>query len=176
VTVDEDAGRALFYVLAESTDDPKRDPLVLWLNGGPGCSSLGGGFLAELGPFYATPDGSLVRNDFAWNSVANLLFLESPALVGWSYSNSSADRAVGDERTAADSYRFLRGFLRRHPRYAGRALWLAGESYGGHYLPNLAREIVRGNAEASDDEERINFQGFLVGEWNGSDGETGAWG
>ena len=68
---------------AESTGRPANDPLVLWLNGGPGCSSLGGGFLAELGPYYPTPGGEqLIPNKFAWNQAANVLFLESPGGVG----------------------------------------------------------------------------------------------
>lgn len=156
--------RSLFYTLAESaSQQPDRDPLVLWLNGGPGCSSLGGGFLSELGPFYPTPNGqTLVRNDFSWNHVANLLFLESPAFVGWSWSASQDDRTVGDARTARDSYTFLRRFLKRFPQYGDRPLWLAGESYAGHYLPNLALEIVQGN-QLGNGQDKINFKGFLVG-------------
>lgn len=68
ITVDEEAGRSLFYLFVESTHAPKEDPLVLWLNGGPGCSSLGGGAFSELGPFYPTPGGKqLIPNKFAWN-------------------------------------------------------------------------------------------------------------
>ena len=63
---------------------------------GPGCSSLAGGFLSELGPFYPTPEGTLERNKYAWNEVANIIFLESPAFVGWSYSNTSSDIVVGN--------------------------------------------------------------------------------
>lgn len=47
----------------------------------------------------------------------------------------------GDERTAEDAYQFLLGFLERFPQYAGRPFWLAGESYGGHYVPNLALQV-----------------------------------
>lgn len=69
ITVDEGAGRELFYVFVESSSKPRTDPLVLWLNGGPGCSSLGGGFLSELGPYYPTPDGETLQpNKFAWNT------------------------------------------------------------------------------------------------------------
>ncbi|PSC70972.1 serine carboxypeptidase 24-like [Micractinium conductrix] len=163
ITVDKKAGRALFYVFVESTGRPANDPLVLWLNGGPGCSSLGGGFLAELGPYYPTPGGEqLIPNKFAWNQAANVLFLESPAFVGFSYSNTSADATVGDKRTAADSRQFMLGWLKRFPQYASHPFWLSGESYAGHYVPDLADEILRGNKEDAN-AKRINLQGFLVG-------------
>ena len=65
-------------------------------SGGPGCSSLAGGFLSELGPYYPTNQpGRLQRNEFAWTQAANVIFLESPAFVGWSYSNTSSDADVG---------------------------------------------------------------------------------
>ena len=68
---------------------------------GPGCSSIGGGFFSELGPFYPTPGGKeLVSNAFAWNRVSNVLFVESPAFVGFSYSNRTEDRFVGASRVA----------------------------------------------------------------------------
>ena len=68
VTVDEQAGRALFYWLQEAGRDPGAAPLVLWLNGGPGCSSVGSGALEELGAFRVHTDGeTLLLNDYAWN-------------------------------------------------------------------------------------------------------------
>ncbi|KAL8541343.1 hypothetical protein ACS0TY_002553 [Phlomoides rotata] len=68
VTVDPTAGRALFYYFTESPDSSS-DPLVLWLNGGPGCSSIGAGAMTELGPFRVNPDGkSLWHNENAWNN------------------------------------------------------------------------------------------------------------
>ncbi|KAG2431440.1 hypothetical protein HXX76_009455 [Chlamydomonas incerta] len=179
VTVDEEAGRALFYVLAEAVDEPPATagvtggegaaattkPLLLWLNGGPGCSSLGGGFMTELGPFYPQPGGrGLQANPHAWNAFASVLWLESPAFVGFSYSNSSADAIVGDARTAADSRQFMLGFLERFPRFRDTPFYISGESYAGHYVPNLAAAIVDGNkAAAATGQPRINLQGFLVG-------------
>lgn len=114
--VDEENGRALFYYLVESASEK---PLLLWLNGGPGCSSLGYGAMQELGPFRVTEDNrTLSRNMHAWNSVANMIFLESPAGVGFSYSNTSADYDLsGDQRTAADAYVFLVRWLERFPEY-----------------------------------------------------------
>ncbi|XP_025799600.1 serine carboxypeptidase II-3-like [Panicum hallii] len=99
--------------------------------------------MTELGPFRVNPDGkTLSRNRHAWNNVANVLFLESPAGVGFSYSNTSSDYVVGDERTAVDSYIFLLHWLERFPEYKGRDFYIAGESYAGHYIPELAAVIV----------------------------------
>nr|TKW33547.1 hypothetical protein SEVIR_2G244200v2 [Setaria viridis] len=144
VTVNEEHGRALFYYFVESPYDAASKPLVLWLNGGPGCSSLGAGAMRELGPFRVNPDGkTLRRNRHAWNNVANVIFLESPAGVGFSYSNTSSDYdKSGDARTAVDSYNFLLHWLERFPEYKGRDFYIAGESYAGHYAPQLAAVIV----------------------------------
>ncbi|KAF9622653.1 hypothetical protein IFM89_032574, partial [Coptis chinensis] len=69
VTVDPKAGRALFYYFVESPQNSSTNPLVLWLNGGPGSSSLGYGAMEELGPFRVNSDGkTLYRNDYAWNN------------------------------------------------------------------------------------------------------------
>ncbi|GLU19065.1 hypothetical protein SLE2022_353330 [Rubroshorea leprosula] len=87
VTVDPTAGTALFYYFVESPENSSSNPLVLWFNGGPGCSSLGGGAMMELGPFRVNGDCStLFLNQYSWNNVANVIFLESPAGVGFSYS------------------------------------------------------------------------------------------
>ncbi|KAF6252042.1 peptidase S10, serine carboxypeptidase [Scenedesmus sp. NREL 46B-D3] len=151
VTVDSAAGRALFYIFAEAREAPSEAPLLLWLNGGPGCSSLGGGFMSELGPFYPSRSGrKLQTNPYAWNDMANVIWLESPAFVGFSYSNTSADAIVGDGRTAADARLFLLGFLKRFPQYTHSDFYISGESYAGHYVPNLAWEIVLGNKRAQE--------------------------
>ncbi|KAL0343803.1 UNVERIFIED_CONTAM: Serine carboxypeptidase-like 25 [Sesamum angustifolium] len=162
VTVNEVAGRALFYWLTEAVQEPLSKPLVLWLNGGPGCSFLAYGASEEIGPFRIDKNSSgLYLNKFSWNKLANLLFLETPAGVGFSYSNQSSDLFdTGDHRTAKDSLQFLIRWLDRFPRYKNREIYLTGESYAGHYVPQLAREIVNYNANAK---RKINLKGFMVG-------------
>ncbi|KAI3448094.1 hypothetical protein Pfo_004759 [Paulownia fortunei] len=161
VTVDPKAGRALFYYFTEA-EDPSGKPLVLWLNGGPGCSSLGNGAMTELGPFRVNPDGkTLWHNKYAWNNVANVLFLESPAGVGFSYSNTSSDYVTGDRKTAADSYTFLINWLERFPEYKTRDLYITGESYAGHYVPQLADLILRNNKNTN--QTVINLKGIAIG-------------
>ena len=78
------------YWLVESTKDAKNDPVVFWTNGGPGCSGLLG-FFTEQGPFKPQKDGKLEMNDYMWNKVANMVFIESPCGVGFSYSDDKDD-------------------------------------------------------------------------------------
>ncbi|XP_074294585.1 serine carboxypeptidase-like 25 [Silene latifolia] len=162
VTVNKVAGRALFYWLTEAVSNPLNKPLVLWLNGGPGCSSVAYGASEEIGPFRINRSGSgLYLNKFSWNQAANLLFLESPAGVGFSYSNHSSDLFnTGDLRTARDSLEFLINWMERFPRYKQREIYITGESYAGHYVPQLAREILAYNAVSK---HPLNLKGIMVG-------------
>ncbi|KAK1263251.1 Serine carboxypeptidase II-3 [Acorus gramineus] len=163
VIVDPNYERALFYYFVESPHNSSDKPLVLWLNGGPGCSSLGYGALEELGPFRVNSDGkTLYLNDYAWTNAANVIFLESPIGVGFSYSNTSSDYKLnGDERTAGDSYTFLIHWLERFPHYKTREFFLAGESYAGHYVPQLAEKILQGNLNTC--QTTINLKGIAIG-------------
>ncbi|GMI93358.1 serine carboxypeptidase-like 40 [Hibiscus trionum] len=162
VTVDSKAGRALFYYFAESPENSSTNPLVLWFNGGPGCSSLIGA-MTELGPFRVYSDGkTLYRNNYAWNNVANVLFVESPAGVGFSYSNTTSDyHKTGDISTEKDAYTFLLNWLERFPQYKSRDLYITGESYGGHYVPQLANTILLNNKNSN--QTQINLKGIAVG-------------
>ncbi|XP_057824274.1 serine carboxypeptidase-like 42 [Cryptomeria japonica] len=162
VTVDKKAGRALYYYFVEAENDTQSTPLTLWLNGGPGCSSLGGGAFTELGPFYPLGDGrGLRRNSQSWNKVSNLLFVESPVGVGWSYSNTTSDYNRGDESTAMDMLTFLSNWIQRFPEYAFRDLFLAGESYAGHYIPQLAAKVIKYNE--GNTSYKFNLKGVLIG-------------
>ncbi|KAK8489359.1 hypothetical protein V6N13_103439 [Hibiscus sabdariffa] len=163
VTVDPEAGRALFYYFVESDHSSWTKPLVLWLNGGPGCSSMGNGAMMELGPFRVNKDGKTLHpNKYAWNKDANIIFLESPAGVGFSYSNRTSDyKLSGDLRTAQDSYTFLVNWLERFPEYKTREFFITGESYAGHYVPQLAQTILRNNKHTN--QTTINLKGIAIG-------------
>ncbi|KAK2644147.1 hypothetical protein Ddye_019342 [Dipteronia dyeriana] len=151
VTVDEKNGRALFYWFYEALTLPQEKPLVLWLNGGPGCSSVGYGATQEIGPFLVDTDGrGLKFNSFSWNKEANMLFLESPIGVGFSYSNTSTDyNNLGDNFTANDAYTFLHKWFHKFPSYKTRTFYIAGESYAGKYVPELAELIHDKNRDPS---------------------------
>ncbi|KAG6651407.1 hypothetical protein CIPAW_06G108500 [Carya illinoinensis] len=164
VTVDDKKQRALFYYFAEAEVDPASKPLVLWLNGGPGCSSLGVGAFSENGPF--RPSGEvLVRNQYSWNREANMLYLESPIGVGFSYATDfSSDEAVNDKITgmlhqfdSRDNLVFLQRWFERFPLYRNRSMFITGESYAGHYVPQLAELMLQMNKEL------FNLKGIALG-------------
>ncbi|KAJ9685580.1 hypothetical protein PVL29_017567 [Vitis rotundifolia] len=161
VTIDESKGEALYYYFVEAPTSKEYLPLLLWLNGGPGCSSLGAGAMAELGPFRVHSDGkTLYRNRFAWNKAANVLFLETPSGVGFSYSNISYNYR-GDRKTAGGNYAFLVNWLERFPEYKKRDFYIAGESYAGHFVPQLAHVILHHNKKAN--RTIINLKGITIG-------------
>lgn len=94
-------------------------------------------------------------------SVANIIFLESPAGVGFSYSNTTTDYELsGDKRTAQDSYTFLVNWLERFPEYKTREFFITGESYAGHYVSQLAQAILNNNKHTN--QTKINLRGIAV--------------
>ncbi|XP_020178772.1 serine carboxypeptidase-like 35 isoform X2 [Aegilops tauschii subsp. strangulata] len=164
VDVGTGGDKALFYWFFEAEQEPEKKPLMLWLNGGPGCSSIAYGAAQELGPFLVRGYGAnLTRNAYAWNKAVNLLFLEAPVGVGFSYTNKTADLGrLGDRVTAQDSYTFLLNWLAKFPEFKGRDFYIAGESYAGHYVPQLADLIYEGN-KAAGRGSIINLKGFMIG-------------
>ncbi|KAI9200015.1 hypothetical protein LWI28_001514 [Acer negundo] len=151
VNVDPKTGKSLFYYFVESPQNFSTKPLVLWLNGGPGYSSIGNGAMEESGPFRVNSDGkTLFRNEYAWNNG-----------TGFSYSNNSTDYSNnGDKRTAEDSYTFLVNWLERFPQYKTHDFFVSGKSYAGHFVPQLAYTILSKNKNTN--QTVINLKGIAV--------------
>lgn len=134
----------LFFWFFESRTTPRDAPLVLWLNGGPGCSSSTG-LLFELGPCKIADDGkNTTYNPYSWTAHANIIFLDQPVNVGYSYAD---DGTTVDTSPVAgqDVYAFLELFLNRFPEYSKQPFHIAAESYGGTYAPNIAHVIHQEN-------------------------------
>ena len=141
VEVDAASKTHFFFYLVESAGDPAKDPLVWWMNGGPGASSFAGLF-GENGPLLLNATGALTPNPFAWNRRANVLYVEFGPGIGFSYcANSSragpcpqasADCSpcyTSDDTLAMQNAALLESLLAHtFPALAGRKLYLAGES------------------------------------------------
>ncbi|GAK68298.1 serine carboxypeptidase [Moesziomyces antarcticus] len=155
-----------FYFWAfESRNDPKTDPVVLWLNGGPGCSSFTG-LLMELGPCNAVDPATrggkpgTERNPWAWNNNATVIFLDQPVGVGYSYvdwaNQSRTDKPPSRVFSAESAAHDASAFLHLLAMHMGREIFngdgetfpsfhIAGESYAGRYIPLLADQILADN-------------------------------
>ena len=147
-----------FYWYFESRNAPATDPLVLWLTGGPGCSSEVALF-GENGPCKVSSDGmNTTTNSYSWNANANLLYVDQPTGTGFSYGTGydHDEKAVG-----ADMYSFMQAFLDAHPGLRANPFHVFGESYAGHYVPNVAHAIWAGNQAGSA--PHINLHGMSVG-------------
>lgn len=155
----------LFYYFVTSERNPSKDPVVLWLNGGPGCSSFDG-FVYEHGPFNfeeGKPKGKLPTlhlNPYSWSKVSNIIYLDSPAGVGFSYQTNSSYH-TGDFQTASDTHNFLLHWFQQFPEFVPNPFYIAGESYAGVYVPTLASEVVKGIKNYT--KPVLNFKGYLVG-------------
>ena len=146
--------RRLHYWLVESSSKPGKDPLVLWLSGPPGCSSLTE-ILTGNGPFMLKKDGvHLSSNPDAWNKEASFVYLEAPAGVGYSYSQSKKYTTT-DVDTATNNYLALKDFLRKFPEYKDTELYIAGSGYGGVYVVSL---VALAKSDAT-----IKLKGFAIG-------------
>ena len=150
------AGNKLHYWFVESDKgNPPGTPFLMWLNGGPGASSLTGLLAEKLGPQSIAANGTLVDNPDRITKKYHLLTLDNP--VGSGYSMTTTGAYVNSEaEMRTQAVQALRVFFQRHPEYKGCPFWVTGESYAGHYVPNIAWEIAINATE-------IPLQGVTIG-------------
>jgi len=146
-------------VLFPSQHDPDNDPVLLWLNGGPGCSSLIG-MSYENGPFrFKVESNDTVENPYSWNRKANLLYVESPGGVGFSIGPTVN---VSDATVREDNLQALLTFFAKFPSLRSNEFYISGESYAGIYIPHLAEAIYLYNTRTTTSIP-INLKGIIVG-------------
>ncbi|KAJ7117630.1 Alpha/Beta hydrolase protein [Mycena epipterygia] len=136
--------RHLFFYFFESRNDPDNDDVIFWTNGGPGGSSAIGLFMA-LGPCkLVNADNGTVFHPESWNSNANIFFIDQPIGVGFSYADYG--ETVGTtEEAGKDIAAFVAIFFAHFSKFQGRGFHMAGESYGGRYLPVFAAAVYDQN-------------------------------
>jgi len=131
----------MFYWYFESRSDPVRDPVILWMTGGPGCSDATA-LLKENGPcLLGDNDTWPSRNEFGWNAKASIIYIDQPCGVGYSYGDAS-DEDRNERGVAKHVGHFLMDFFAAHPGLRRRDLYIIGESYGGHYVPAVAAAVM----------------------------------
>ncbi|KAF8047511.1 hypothetical protein N665_2990s0004 [Sinapis alba] len=151
----------LFYYFIKSERNPEEDPLLLWLSGGPGCSSLSA-FLLENGPLTIKLDGynggipSLVSTTYSWTKIANVIYLDQPVGSGFSFSKTPCVDIPSDTGEAKRVHEFLQKWLGRHPDFVYNHFSVSGNSYSGKVVPAIVQEISKGNYICSN--PQINLQ------------------
>ncbi|KAK7461334.1 hypothetical protein VKT23_008512 [Stygiomarasmius scandens] len=135
--------RHLFFYFFESRNDPAKDDVIFWTNGGPGCSSAVGLFF-ELGPCRVTDESGAKFHPESWNTNANIFFIDQPIGVGFSYADHGESVATSEE-AAKDVAAFVAIFFENFSQFKGRPFHMTGESYGGRYLPLFASEVYDQN-------------------------------
>ncbi|KAL7746279.1 hypothetical protein RI367_008350 [Sorochytrium milnesiophthora] len=127
---------------AETKYGPK--DLVVWLNGGPGSSSLVGLGL-ENGPVKVDVNGTTTYNPYGWQKAANVLWLENPTGVGFSYTGNINQTVTSIDDVKNQFWRFSQEFMKRFPETRGYRWWVTGESWAGMYVPHIAHRILENN-------------------------------
>ena len=144
----------VFYWLFKARNNNEKAPLIIWLEGGPGCCTEEAIFL-ENGPFRIEKSTlKLTKNEYSWSNLADVLFIDQP--VGTGFSNAAGELMTRDkEQMIRDYIEFYIGFLEQRPEYAeGRDLYLAGQSYGGHFVAYYAKAMI---------EKSYNIKGISIG-------------
>ncbi|XP_074363080.1 serine carboxypeptidase-like 17 [Apium graveolens] len=156
----------MFYYFVESERNPSDDPLMIWITGGPGCSSPRT-FFYYTGPLkfdYANSYGKLPQlevNPYSWTKVANVIFVDPPN-SGFTYTKSKATYRNSDTLMAATIYEFLiMKWLENHPKFLNNQLYISGVSYSGISVPVMVQNIVNGNEAGNV--PRLNIKGYMIG-------------
>ena len=114
--------------------DQHVDRYLVWLNGGPGCSSLDG-LAKENGPLHFAGNNSTPsKNPYSWTKVANMLFIDQPVGTGFAGGN---DPARTNAIATQDFYDWLKAFYDTFPALLSQNTHLMGESYAGIYVSEL---------------------------------------
>jgi len=148
--------KKFFFWMFESRNNPAKDPVVLWLTGGPGCSSMMA-LLKENGPCNINTDGKVEKNPSSWNNKANVVWVDQPAGTGFSEGQWVTD----EEGVQEDMYAFLLGFFDALPQFKDKPFYITGESYAGHYVPSIAHRVWKGNNNKEG--AHINLAGIAIG-------------
>jgi len=150
-----------WFFEADTEDDPTTKPIFFWTNGGPSCSGAMGLF-TEQGPWRVLENMTVIYNPNTWITEVNMVFLEQPYGVGFSVVDPSLHPVAGDQNAAEDMDAMIRNFLVKFPRYLENEVYTTAESWGGHYVPMTAWQILVNN-EDGEHEPHINYKGFFLG-------------
>ncbi|XP_006236573.2 probable serine carboxypeptidase CPVL isoform X1 [Rattus norvegicus] len=140
ITVNQTYNSNLFFWFFPARTQPADAPVVLWLQGGPGGSSMFGLFV-EHGPYIITSNMTVLSRDFPWTFSLSMLYIDNPVGTGFSFTDHIQGYAIDEDDVAQDLYSALVQFFKLFPEYAKNDFYITGESYAGKYVPAIAYYI-----------------------------------
>lgn len=149
----EHSGSLFFWHFA-SKSPLDRLRTIIWLNGGPGCSSLIGAWMG-IGPLRFQNPQTIVENNGSWHRLANLLFIDQPMGTGFSFVDQNF-RVGNLTELTHQLYGFLRRYAQVFPEFLQNEIYFAGESFAGQYIPYIAKMIF-------DQWPQLKLRGLLIG-------------
>ncbi|XP_060052016.1 probable serine carboxypeptidase CPVL isoform X1 [Erinaceus europaeus] len=160
ITVNKTYNSNLFFWFFPAQVQPSDAPVVLWLQGGPGGSSLFGLFV-ENGPYFVTSNLTVRARDFPWTNTLSMLYIDNPVGTGFSFTDDSHGYAVNEDDVAENLYSALIQFFQLFPEYKNNDFYATGESYAGKYVPAIAYYIHILNPRM---DTQINLKGIAIGD------------
>ncbi|OQV21672.1 putative serine carboxypeptidase CPVL [Hypsibius exemplaris] len=154
-----DNSNMFFWFFPAEIDEPADAPLILWLQGGPGATSMFGLFV-EHGPFHVTKHLRLVPREYRWTKLANMLYIDNPVGTGFSFTGSLDGYSRDEIQVGLNLYEGLLQFFTMFPQYQSTDFYITGESYGGKYVPALAYRIHVSNWNST---LQIPLKGIAIG-------------
>ncbi|EGC34681.1 hypothetical protein DICPUDRAFT_153099 [Dictyostelium purpureum] len=156
-------GNLFFWFFPANVSNPLDAPFLIWLNGGPCCTSSDSVFI-ETGPLRFNSDGKTFHlNPWSWHNAANVLYIDQP--VGTGLSFTYGDSVTNDLEINQNFYQFLQSFFTIFSDYSKLPFYMSGESYAGHYIPHMADYILSMNSQTSTNKNLIpiNIAGIAMG-------------
>ncbi|CAF4076403.1 unnamed protein product [Rotaria sordida] len=160
LTVNKTHQSNLFFWFFPSQNGNINAPLLVWLQGGPGSSSLFGLF-SEHGPIMVDKEEKLHPSNITWNSKYHLLYIDQPVGTGYSFTKSEQGYVRNEDEVARDLYAMLIQFFQLYNEYIMCPFYVTGESYGGKYVPAIVYKIHIENPQAKI---KINLKGMAIGD------------
>ncbi|KAJ7943001.1 Carboxypeptidase [Quillaja saponaria] len=174
LTVNRTTNSAIFYTFYEaqnSSSSLSQTPLLIWLQGGPGCSSMIGNFF-ELGPWRVSSNKNknksehhvvLEQNPGPWNRIFGVLFLDNPIGTGFSIASTPEEIPRDQFSVAKHLFTAITSFIELDPVFKSRPIYITGESYAGKYVPAIGYYILNENTQLKVS-QRVNLAGVAIGD------------
>jgi len=160
---DQGGKEMYFWYFPPQEANTSEAPLLIWLQGGPGGSSMFGLF-AEMGPIRLDASLQPHLNEYTWNKKYGMLFIDNPVGAGFSFTSEQSGYCTNSKDCVAKNLvSLLDQFYMIFPE-TRTELYITGESYGGHYVPAFGAKILEHNDCDFFCAPKIPLKGVAIGD------------